>query len=86
MFIEEEQPNTKFKLSNKLHSHHTKPTNDIVVSFDAEKLTPQNFQIIVNISEILSDSAEIGKMQHEIFDFEIKSLKTYEKELIICES
>ena len=85
-YIEEEQPNTKFKLSNKLHSHHTKPINDIVVSFDAQKLTPQNFQIIVNISEMLSDSGEIGDMEYDIFKFSIKSLQTYEKELIVCES
>jgi len=81
-YIEEEQPNTKFKLSNKLHSHHTKPINDIVISFDAQKLTPQNFQIIVNISEMLADSGEIGDMEYDIFKFSIKSLKTYEKELI----
>ena len=85
-YIDEEQPNTDFNLKKKIHSQHMNPTNNIIVRFDCQKLTAQNFQIIVNISEILSDSAEIGKMQHEIFDFEIKSLKTYEKELIICES
>tara|TARA_E500000318_G_scaffold77569_1_gene72327 strand:- start:491 stop:1708 length:1218 start_codon:yes stop_codon:yes gene_type:complete len=85
-YIEEEQPNTKFKLSNKLHSHHTKPINDIVISFDAQKLTPQNFQIIVNMSEMLSDSGEIGEMEYDIFKFSINSLNTYEKELIVCES
>ena len=85
-YIDEEQSNTDFNLKKKIHSQHMNPTNNIIVRFDCQKLTAQNFQIIVNISEILSDSAEIGKMQHEIFDFEIKSLKTYEKELIICES
>ena len=85
-YIEEEQPNTKFKLSNKLHSHHTKPINDIVVSFDAQKLTPQNFQVIVNMSELITDSGEVGEMEYDIFKFKINSIKTYEKELIICES
>tara|TARA_B100000035_G_C20717298_1_gene429680 strand:- start:125 stop:544 length:420 start_codon:yes stop_codon:yes gene_type:complete len=85
-YIEEEQQNTQFDLKKRIHSNHTNPTNDIIVRFDAEKLTSQNFQIIVNLSEILSDSGEIGTMQLEIFDLEIKSLKTYEKDLIICES
>ena len=85
-YIEEEQPNTKFNLSNKLHSHHTKPINDVVVRFDAQKLTPQNFQIIIKMSELLTDSGEVGNMEYDIFKFEIKSLNTYEKELIVCES
>jgi len=85
-YIEEEQPNTKFNLSNKLHSHHTKPINDVVISFDCQKLTSQNFQIIVNLSYMLKDSGEIGEMEYDIFKFNIKSLNTYEKELILCES
>ena len=85
-YIEEEQPNTQFNLKKKIHSQHLNPTNDIVVRFDAQKLTSQNFQILVNLSEILKDSGELGTMQLEIFHLDIKSLKTYEKELIICES
>ena len=81
-YIEEEQPNTQFKLSKKLHSHHTEPTNDVVVRFDAQKLTSDSFQLIVNLAEMLKDSGEIGKMQYDIFNFEIKSLNTYEKDLI----
>ena len=83
-YIEEEQLNTKFNLSNKLHSHHTKPINDVVVTFDAQKLTPQNFQIIVNLSQMLQDSGEIGQMEYDIFKFDIKSLETHEMELVKC--
>ena len=85
-YIEEEQPNTQFNLKKKIHSQHLNPTNDIVVRFDAQKLTSQNFQILVNLSEILKDSGELGTMQLEIFHLDIKSLNTYEKELIVCES
>ena len=82
-YIDEEQPNTQFDLKKKLHSHHIEPTNDVVISFDANKLTPQNFQIIVNISEMIMDSGEVGEMEYDIFKFNIKSLKTYEKDLIL---
>ena len=81
-YIENEQPDTQFDLKKKIHSQHTKPKNDVVVSFDANKLTPQNFQIIVNLSEMLKDSGEVGEMEYDIFKFDIKSLNTYEKELI----
>jgi len=57
--------------------------HDIIVEFDCNKLTAQNFQIIVNLSEMLQDSAEICEMEYDIFKFHIKSLKTYEKELIL---
>ena len=85
-YIEEEQPNTKFNLSYKLHSHHTKPINDVVVTFDANKLNAENFQIIVNLSQMLKESGEIGEMEYDIFKFDIKSLETYEKNLVVCKT
>jgi len=81
-YIKEEQPNTKFDLSKKIHSSYMELNNDILVSFDCEQLNSNNFQVLVNLSEIINDSGEIGHMQHEIFTFHIHSLKTYEKELI----
>jgi hypothetical protein len=85
-YIEEEQKDTQFNLSKKIHSQWIKPKNNIVVRFDANKLTPQNFQMLINLSEIIQDSGDIGIMQLEIFELDIKSLDTYEKELIVCES
>ena len=55
----------------------------VVVEFDCDKLTPDNFQIIVNLSEMLQDSGEVGVMEYDIFKFNIKSLETYEKDLIL---
>ncbi len=81
-YIDEEQPNTQFDLSKRIHSDHINPTNDIVVRFDCNLLNSQNFQYLVQLSEIIKDSGEIGTMKLEIFDLEIKNLKTYEKELI----
>jgi len=81
-YIEEEQPNTDFKLSERIHSDHMNPINDIVVRFDASRLTQDNFQIISELSSIIKDSGEIGTMSHDIFELEIKNLNTYEKELI----
>ncbi len=81
-YIEEEQPNTDFNLSKKIHSQHMNPINDVILRFDCSKLNSNNFQILVNLSDILKDSGEIGTMELEIFNFDIKSVETYEKELI----
>ena len=82
-YIKEEQPNTQFDLSKRIHSHHIPPKNAVIVKFDCNKLTAENFQILVNLSEMLQDSGEIGEMKYEVFKFHIKSLKTYEKDLIL---
>jgi glycosyltransferase involved in cell wall biosynthesis len=81
-YVKNEQPNTRFDLQQKIHSDHIEPENDVVVRFDASKLNQDNFQILVNLSDILQESGEVGEMELEIFKFEIKSLKTYEKDLI----
>ena len=84
-YINKEQLDTQFDLNERIYSIDSDKTNDIIIRFDAEKLTPQNFQIIVNLSEMLKDSGEVGEMEYDIFKFNIKSLKTYEKGLIVCE-
>tara|TARA_R110002050_G_scaffold1583_10_gene10804 strand:+ start:16797 stop:18011 length:1215 start_codon:yes stop_codon:yes gene_type:complete len=85
-YREEEQPNTAFDLQERIKMYGNDDLtkrHDIIVEFDCNKLTAQNFQIIVNLSEMLQDSAEIGEMEYDIFKFTIKSLKTYEKDLIL---
>jgi len=81
-YIKEEQPNTQFDLSKKIHSQHIEPKNDVVIEFDCNLLTPQNFQILVNLSDILKDSGEVGELELEIFKFKIKKLEDYSKDLI----
>tara|TARA_A100001201_G_C3984481_1_gene169669 strand:+ start:80 stop:355 length:276 start_codon:yes stop_codon:yes gene_type:complete len=85
-YVIEEQPNTEYDLDEKIKLYGwTKPedlNHDIVVDFQADKLNKENFQIIANISNIISDSGEVGVMEFDIFRFHIKSLNTYEKDLI----
>jgi len=85
-YIEEEQPNTQFNLNKRIHSDHIEPKNNVIVKFDCRFLTQQNFQILTNLSELLQDSGEIGEMEYDIFKFYIKSLDTYEKDLIFCKT
>jgi len=85
-YRKEEQPNTAFDLEEKIKMYGNDDLtkrHDIIVEFDCNKLNSNNFQTIVNLSEILQESGDIGFMEHDIFKFHIKSLKTYEKELIL---
>ena len=78
-YIEEEQPNTDFSLSKKIHTQHSEPKNDVVVYIDCSKLNQKNFQIIGQLSEILQDSGEIGEFDLDIFNIKVNSLKHMKK-------
>ena len=75
----EEEP-TSFDLKKRLHSDHINPIDGVIVRFDASKLTQENFKVIENLSEIIQDSGELGVSELDIFNVEIKSLKS--KDLI----
>ena len=81
-YIKTEHPDTQFDLVEKIRPLSEEPKDNVVVEFDCQRLTPQNFQILVNLSSILKESGEVGEMELEIFKFKIKSLDSYEKELV----
>ena len=84
-YIKEEQKNTEFNLKDRIKhfQNRNKLNNDIIIEFDCKKLNANNFQVIVDLSQMLEDSAMIGEMEYDIYNFKIKSLETYEKELIL---
>ena len=81
-YVNKEQPDTQFDLTKRCRPSSEEPKNNVIVKFDARLLTPQNFQILVNLSDILKESGEVGDMELEIFKFHVKSLDSYESELI----
>jgi len=88
-YIKEEQPDTQFDLGERIKLYGNSKISelhDICVEFNCRNLNANNFQVIVNLSEIIKESGEVGIMEHEIFKFYINSLDTYEKDLIICKS
>jgi len=84
-YIKKEQRNTAFDLSDRIKPYDNEKNNNIIVEFDAKMLNANNFQVIVNLSEMFNDSAEVGDMEYDIFTFNINSLETYESDLIIRE-
>jgi len=88
-YIDKEQPNTKFDLKKRvliLENNDPIGENDIVIEFNATKLTNDNFQLIQQLPEIIQSSGEIGTFELDIFKITINSLETYEQNLIyLCE-
>jgi len=91
-YIEMEQSNTSFDLSKRVfHISHNDPygENDIVVEFDATRLTREDYNNIQSLSEILDASdllTEFGEPGEEFqlgnLKITIYSVQTYQHELI----
>lgn len=84
-YIESEQPNTKFDLTKRvLYINENNPDleNDIVLEFNGKDFKQSSFNVIQNLSEILTDSGEIGTFELDCFKFTITQLTTYENTLI----
>lgn len=87
-YIRKEQNNTSYDLHKRVHEFNEKSFSmdniDILIEFNANQFTQQSFNIIQNLSDIITDSGELGEFELDIFKINITNLKTYENELIIC--
>ena len=86
-YIQMEQPNTKYNLESRvriLDESFSMDTIDILVDFDISKCTQQSYSIIQNLSEIITQSGELGEFELDCFHITITNMRTYEKDLIIC--
>ena len=88
-YINQEQENTLLDLRERVKPFYEEKTNDIIVKFDAKEMTPEQFKIISQLSEILSNDEGIeedtvGEFDIGIFKITINSTRTYEEGLIKC--
>jgi len=84
-YYEKEQSNTSYDLNKRiLPINFNDPIgeNDIVVEFDATRLTNENFQLLQQLPKIIKESGEVGKFELDIFTIEIISLIEQQQELI----
>ena len=84
-YIQKEQVNTKYDLRKRVHSienSDVKDYMDIIVEFDAKNFTQNSFNIVQNLSDIITESGEIGEFTLDCFTITIQQLETYEKNLI----
>jgi glycosyltransferase involved in cell wall biosynthesis len=84
-YIEQEQSNTKFDLRKRvlyIGNNYPEGENDVVVVFDANRVTEQTFYMIQNISDIVTDTNDVGEFEVDCLTIIINSLETYEHNLI----
>jgi GT2 family glycosyltransferase len=82
-YLEKESSNTNYNLKQRLKDiNNCKPYNDIVVEFDAKQLNRESFGIIQNLSDIITESGEVGEFFLDIFKLSIRAMNTYEHELV----
>jgi GT2 family glycosyltransferase len=84
-YIDNEQPNTKIDLKNKINNKYS--NNDIIVKFNANSITNESINFIIKLAEIFdANELEIGNYDFSPFLIEVKKLKYYEKNLINCKN
>jgi len=81
-YIEKEQSNTLFNLHDRTKSYDNEKQNEILVSFDANQLNQNNFQLIQQLPDIIKDNGEIGSFELDIFKVDIIQINEYQNNLI----
>jgi glycosyltransferase involved in cell wall biosynthesis len=86
MYIRGEQSDTMFDLNERVFSIFADKDNDIIIRFDAKDFTMKHVNYISQLSEILAnDDLEVGSFELDIFEVEVRKIKTYEEGLIKCQ-
>ena len=83
-YLDKEQSNTAFDLSTRIKLFDSDKTNDVLVTIDANNFQQDDFNTITMLGKILEDSGDIGTFKIHNLKLEIKDLKRYEQELIVC--
>jgi glycosyltransferase involved in cell wall biosynthesis len=84
-YIEIEQENTSYDLRKRvlyIGNNYPEGENDVVVVFDANRVTNQTFYLLQNMSDIVTDTNDMGEFNIDCLTIIVNSLETYEHELI----
>ena len=82
-YVSTEQSSTIIDLSERVKSFSSKKTNHIQIKINANLFNQEDYGYIQNISEILSDSGEVGSFKIGNLEITINSMESYENYLII---
>ncbi len=82
-YIKDEQPKTKFDLSQRVKVFGSETPNDILISFDGPKFTNAHLDVIKQLPLMINDSGEQGSvMEFDIFKLDIRFINPIEHRLI----
>ena len=76
-YIDDEQKQTMFDISDKIHSIGDEMKGDVQIMFDGSKLSNENFtQFIKNIPFIIQQTDSVGSFEWDVFQLHIFNLRT----------
>jgi len=81
-YIKAEQKNTRYDLNKKLKQYDEPKNNDVVVTFDGNKITNQSFEFFNILQQMLEDSGQPGELEYDIFKIKVNKLVDYKETLI----
>lgn len=81
-YIELEQKNTLYNLSEKVLPYDNEKNNEILVNIDGNTFNQQDFQIVQQLSEIIKDSGEVGEFELGNLFITIIQMNEYQNDLI----
>jgi glycosyltransferase involved in cell wall biosynthesis len=84
-YLDQEQQNKSYDLSKRvfnLTNNDPLSENDIVIEFDATRLTIENIRFLQQMPEIIKHNNETGTFELDIFKLHIVSLIEYQNDLI----
>jgi GT2 family glycosyltransferase len=84
-YIDKEQTNTKYDLLQRIMTigyNDSLSENDIIVEFDARTFNQGSFNIIQNLSDIITETGEVGQFELDCFKITINSIEDYSNNLI----
>ena len=84
-YIDKEQSNTKYDLLQRIMTigyNDSLSENDIIVEFDARNFNQESFNIIQNLSDIITETGEVGQFELDCFKITINSIEDYSNNLI----
>lgn len=86
-YIGDEQQNTSYDMKQRVKKFDPKTFDmgavDVLVEFNAGELKDFSYTIIQQLSDIITNSGEVGEFKLDIFNVTITNMRTYEKDLII---
>ena len=80
-YVEIESEHTNYDLSKRIaYIGNQTPSDyeDIIIEFDAKRLTNDNFQFLFHLGDIIKESGDVGIMEWDIFRIKINNLSPLE--------
>jgi glycosyltransferase involved in cell wall biosynthesis len=82
-YIEKEQENTLFDLSERAVPYDNEMNNDILVEIDGMTFTQPDFGNIQQLADIIQDTDELGEFEIGNLKISIFNIESYERDLIV---